>query len=119
MICEEKFLWKQLGEGMLLRAFSPSSPWPASPRAPGVWAAHGHSSCLLFCRPRGWGKTEKWGNFLLPQVASCSRGELGQSRETALREAPGPQESVGSVTGAKEEEGHRPSDSRDVVDDRD
>lgn len=39
MICEEKFLWKQLGEGMLLRALSPSSPWPASPLAPGEWAA--------------------------------------------------------------------------------
>lgn len=32
MICEEQFRWKQLGEGMLLRALSPSSPWLASLR---------------------------------------------------------------------------------------
>lgn len=32
MICEEKFLWKQLGEGMLLRALSPSFLGPLPPR---------------------------------------------------------------------------------------
>lgn len=108
MICEEKFLWKQLGEGMLLRALSPSFLGPLPPRPlgsgqPMVTAAvcyfvgHGAGECIGAEGRQGTG-----GNFLLPEVASCSRGVLEPLREAAW--AP---ESVGSVPGAEEEGGHR------------
>lgn len=84
------FFGSSLGKVMLLRALSPSSPWPTSPQAPGVWAAPGHSSCLLFCRPWGqwvfgdWGKTGKWGDFLLPRWWGGTEpwGRIGASLRT-------------------------------------
>lgn len=57
MICEEKFLWKQLGEGMLLRVLSPSFLGPLPPRPLGsgqpmvtaavcYFAGHGAWECI-------------------------------------------------------------------------
>lgn len=55
----------------------------------------------------GLGETGKWGSFLLPEVASCSRGEPEPLREVAWA-----QESVGFVPGAEEEGGHRARGSK-------
>ena len=68
----------------------------------------------------GWGKTENWGNFLFPKVALCSKRGLGAGAGSLpLRKGPWAQESVGSVTGAKEEDDLRLRGSREVTHDGD
>lgn len=81
-------------------------PRPLGSGQPMVTAAvcyfvgHGAGEC-----PEAGGRQENWGNFLFPEVASCSRGGLGAGAESLpLRKGPWAQESVRPVTGAKEEE---------------
>ena len=81
-------------------------PRPLGSGQPMVTAAvcyfvgHGAGEC-----PEAGGRQENWGNFLFPEVASCSRGGLGAGAGSLpLRKGPWAQESVRPVTGVKEEE---------------
>lgn len=64
-------------------------PLARFPLAPGVWAAHGHSSCLLFCRPRGSDHIEAEGRQGSRVISSSPRGhDAAKSSEAHLRGIP-------------------------------
>lgn len=120
MICEEKFLWKQLGEGMLLRALSPSFLGPLPPRPLGsgqpmviaavcYFVGHGARACTAAGGRQGsgaisfsprWRHAAKERQSQSPEPAS-EGGTLGPGKVWSLSQGPRRRE----VTGPEAERG--------------
>lgn len=88
MICEEKFLWKQLGEGMLLRTLSPSSlgllpPKPLGSGQPMVTTA------VCYFVGHGSGGDREVGQFPPPQEGAMQPRAL-EKGQSSLEESLGP-----------------------------
>lgn len=79
------------------------------------FVGHGAGEC-----PGAGGRQRTGAISSSPEVASCSKGALGAGAGSLpLRKGPWAQESVGSITGAKEEDDLRLRGSQEVTDDGD